>query len=242
MKSKSLELNIFHDIMSELSITKLSDETKKYVENLLSLQGDVEYGFFNLLIEWQSKDDTSSEQRWRISRIVTDEVGHGLNVVRTLKQISSDEVIRALENKPFGSHKIKFLNTRLENWNEVIAFILLMPIVDSYNVRAFAESKVSELRKLGNMILKQEKLHPEFARNSIAEVIEGKSKLGSREGLITAIEKIKPHVNKLHAYGELSPGNNQELGITFKSWEEVRKDINSFLKELLAEIDIDIQI
>jgi len=222
------------------SIKDLSPEEKNYVKAILALQGDVEYGFYNLYLEWQSKDHTSSEQRWRTARMVTDEVGHGLQIVRLVKQLGDLELQKKLENKAFGSNDLSIFNQKLETWDDVVMVATVLSQIDSINLTAMSNCSITELAELAKIFLLQETLHLDFGLNSIEEILKGDSNLGSKEMLKKSFQKYLNSFDDLFAYGKFNPGDNEALNYHFRDKDTQRKEFLEMLKNKLERFDLDL--
>lgn len=227
--------------MSEIKSAKqLDSQDFEYLKELLYLQGDIEYGFYNLHLEWQSKDNTTSEERWRISRIVTDEVGHGLNITRLLKQFQASETIEKLVNKQIGKSEFPIFNTNLSKYDEIICFPIFYSRVDQYNLECLKASNFTPLAKISETILNEQQLHYEFARNSIIEVIEHQEtrKLGSPSGVQEAINRFYQDALSLYHYGgKLTTTPSDNLALLFPEQDEIKERYISDVAKLLEGFD-----
>ncbi len=224
------------------SIKDLSTDELDYIQRILYLQGDVEYGFYNLYLEWQSKDNTSSEQRWRTARMVTDEVGHGLQIVRLFKQIGNTDLQKKLENKPFGSHEIGVSNRKLETWDDVVMVATVLSQIDSINLRVMENCNITEISELARNFLLQETLHLDFGVNSVEEILKGDSLLGSREGLEKSFRKYYSAFEELFAYGSLNPGSMESLNYKFGNVEEEKSAFTQLMRQSLERFELDLGI
>jgi 1,2-phenylacetyl-CoA epoxidase catalytic subunit len=220
----------------------LTSDEVEFLKDLLFLQGDIEYGIYNLHLEWQSKDHTSAEERWRMARIVTDEVGHGLNITRLLKRFDdTDDLIDKLNKLKIGNHQFDVFNNAMKKYSEIIVAPLFLTRVDYYNLQTLKKCTFTPLTKLVESFLNEEQLHFEFARNSILDVLEndGVHPLGSKEAIQEAINKYASKGLDLYNYGgKLKFPVSDRLNISFSPINEIKTRYINDIQKDLENIDL----
>lgn len=167
MDDQQIEENIF------ISAKKLPDKSKNFLLKILAKQGDIEYGMYNLHLVWQS-EAKSSEARWRMARIVSAEIRHGLQVTRFLRDFGSEGERMAddLFKRKIGDHEFDIFNSPFKDWVDVCAFSCFVPLVDVYQLKMLNQAKYAPLRRAMPLIINEESLHPAFGINGLKKALE----------------------------------------------------------------------
>ncbi len=167
MDEKQIEENVFR------SANNLPENSRRFLLKILSKQADIEYGMYNLHLEWQSKA-TTSEARWRMARIVSAEIRHGLQVTRFLRDFG-EEGAKLADNifrRKIGEHEFSIFNQPFQDWIDVCAFSCFVPLVDVYQLKMLEQSAYAPLKRAMPLIINEESLHPQFGINGLKRALE----------------------------------------------------------------------
>ncbi|MHA2090641.1 MAG: Phenylacetic acid catabolic protein [Candidatus Kariarchaeaceae archaeon] len=204
---------------------ELAPEYRELLLKMLFVQADTEFASVEQHRDWQT-DAPTAEDRWVLSRIVTDEVRHGLTMVRLLKTFGEDgeKAIDTLMKRRMGDHTLEAFNLEFKNWAHVCAFTCFVDRVGLYQLESFVECSYAPLAKQIPMMLTEEQLHINFGYNGLKKIINSEDYPGDKEEAQEAVDYWVPRA--LDMFGHSDSENArlaQELGI--KRWqnEEMRE-------------------
>ncbi len=198
---------------------ELPDEYANLLKKMLFVQADTEFASVQQHLEWQENAPTA-EDKWVLSRIVADEVRHGLTMTRLLKQFGpeGESMVEKLLSRKIGEHTLESFNIEFENWESVCAFTCFVDRVGLYQLEAFQECSYAPLAREMPLMLNEEKLHIGFGYNGLKKVITDPNYPGNKETAQAAVDFWIPRA--LDMFGHKDSKNAKlavELGI--KRWE-----------------------
>ncbi|RMG39489.1 MAG: hypothetical protein D6732_04195 [Methanobacteriota archaeon] len=227
MEDTQIEENVF------ISAKNLPDPSRQFLLKILSKQGDIEYGMYNLHLVWQSKAE-SSEARWRMARIVSAEIRHGLQVTRFLRDFGEEGegIADELFKRKLGEHEFEIFNKPFEDWVDVCAFSCFVPLVDVYQLKMLQKAKYAPLRRAMPLIINEESLHPAFGINGLRRALDT-----NPEQQANVEKRIREWIEKakmIFGYGlpESELDAPEELGIP--KWD--RQQFETYYQENVSQI------
>ncbi len=200
---------------------ELPEEYASLLKKMLFVQADTEFASVQQHLEWQEKAPTA-EDKWILSRIVTDEVRHGLTMTRLMKEFGpeGEAMVEKVLSRKIGEHTLDSFNIEFKNWESVVAFTCLVDRVGIYQLEAFHECSYAPLARQMPLMLNEEKLHIGFGYNGLKKIITDDNYPGNKETAQEAVDFWVPRA--LDMFGHSESKNAQlavELGI--KRWDNV---------------------
>ncbi len=221
---------------------ELPEEYKNLLKKMLFVQGDTEFASVQQHLEWQERAPTP-EDKWVLSRIVADEVRHGLTMTRLLKQFGSEgeSMVQTLLSRQIGEHTLESFNIEFKNWESVVAFTCFVDRVGLYQLEAFQECSYAPLAREMPLMLNEEKLHIGFGYNGLKKVIEDENYPGNEQTAQEAVNFWVPRALDMFGHSESKNAILAvELGI--KRWDNVEmreryyKEISQLCDNLGLEV------
>jgi 1,2-phenylacetyl-CoA epoxidase catalytic subunit len=209
---------------------------------MLFVQCDTEFASVEQHRDWQI-NAPSAEDRWVLSRIVTDEVRHGLTMVRLLKDFGEEgqKAIDTLLKRRMGEHTLEAFNKEFKNWAHVCAFTCFVDRVGLYQLESFEECSYAPLARQIPLMLNEEQLHIGFGYNGLKKIINQDDYPGTKEDVQEAINYWVPRALDMFGHkGSDSSKLAHELGI--KRWqnEEMRQRYYAEVIELCESLGLDV--
>lgn len=238
MSTRGIKTGKYKKIRKFETPMELPEEYRSLLLKMLFVQADTEFASVEQHRDWQT-DAPTAEDRWVLSRIVTDEVRHGLTMIRLLKEFGDDgkKAIDKLMARRMGDHTLDAFNYEFKNWSHVCAFTCFVDRVGLYQLESFYECSFAPLARQIPLMLNEEQLHIGFGFNGLRKIIENDDIPGTIEDVQEAVNYWIPKA--LDMFGNSDSKNAelaQELGI--KRWqnEEMRdryyKEISGLCESL----------
>ncbi len=235
MEDQQIEENVF------ISAKKLPEQSRKFLLKILSKQGDIEYGMYNLHLVWQSRAE-SSEARWRMARIVSAEIRHGLQVTRFLRDFGpeGEEIADVLYKRKLGEHEFDIFNKPFKDWVDVCAFSCFVPLVDVYQLKMLQSAKYAPLRRAMPLIINEESLHPAFGINGLKRALETDP---NQKSIVE--QRIRDWIQKatsIFGYGlnDTELASPEELGIPAWDKDQFKEYYDRNVSQILEKIGLEV--
>jgi 1,2-phenylacetyl-CoA epoxidase catalytic subunit len=200
---------------------ELPEEYSSLLKKMLFVQADTEFASVQQHHEWQQNAPTP-EDKWILSRIVTDEVRHGLTMTRLLKQFGEEggKLVETVLTRKIGEHTLDSFNEEFPSWEHVLAFTCFVDRVGLYQLEAFQECSYAPLAREMPLMLNEEKLHIGFGYNGLKKVISDGSYPGNKESAQEAVDFWVPRALDMFGHSESKNAKLAvELGI--KRWDNM---------------------
>ncbi len=221
MSTRHIKQGKFAKIRKFETPEELPEKYRNLLKKMLFVQADTEFASVQQHLEWQ-QNSPSPEDKWVLSRIVADEVRHGLTMTRLLKQFGKEgeQMVQKLLARKIGEHTLDSFNIEFENWESVLAFTCFVDRVGLYQLEAFGECSYAPLAREMPLMLNEEKLHIGFGYNGLKKVISDDGYLGDMDSAQKAVNFWLPRA--LDMFGHSKSENADlavELGI--KKWNNI---------------------
>lgn len=200
---------------------ELPEEYANLLKKMLFVQADTEFASVQQHHEWQQKAPTP-EDKWILSRIVTDEVRHGLTMTRLLKEFGpeGEQMVETLLSRKIGEHTLDSFNEEFPSWEHVVTFTCFVDRVGIYQLEAFQEASYAPLARQMPLMLNEEKLHIGFGYNGLKKVINDPDYPGDVESAQEAVDFWMPRALDMFGHSESKNAKLAvELGI--KRWDNI---------------------
>lgn len=214
------------------SVTEMSQEYRDQIVNLLFVHCDAELASVQQLKPWLDEAKTEDD-RWLISRRITEAMKHGMLVCRMLNSLNAQKEVESLMALQLGEHKLEAFNIALESWADLVLYSFLIDRVGTYQLQDFVGSSYLPLGRVAPSMLEEKNLHVNYGTNLMLTLSS------SEEGRKQADEALlKWYPRALDMFGHTGSRRVEryvELGLKKHRNEDLRKEFVHEVTAILKE-------
>jgi ring-1,2-phenylacetyl-CoA epoxidase subunit PaaA len=159
----------FTDRVGTKDLAKMPEEYRDLVVRLLTIQADCEIGGPNVYGRQWILSAPTSDDMFRLTHIVAEEIDHFRHMDRLLREIGVDrsDLLRRRNTERFLE---AFQTTEVPTWADVAAFCCLIDRVGRYQIEEMVDSSFQPLDDVLPQIMREEVGHIGFGTARLAQL------------------------------------------------------------------------